>query len=396
MIKVLKVVSLIALQVCLENKIHISISKKRIVKKLSSFLFKPFHFRKQLYLRMKSKISFKNDYSEGAHPKVLEILQKTNLSQEPGYGADSISQKAKESIIQAINNPQAQVFFVSGGTQANLLVISHLLKPYESVIAADSGHIEVHETGAIENTGHKINLIPNINGKIKDTEIQKIVDSHTDNHMVKPALVYISQSTEFGTVYSKTELQDIANCCKKNKLLLFIDGARLATALTSQSNDLTLQEIAKLADVFYIGGTKNGALLGEAIVFQNEKLAEGFDFNLKQKGALMAKGRLLGAQFLALFQDDLFFELGFHANKLASKIANTFKLNGCDFATEPISNQIFPILPISIAEKLMEKYDFYIWEKLEDQMVTLRVVTSWATQESSVDQFIKDISKNLG
>ncbi|WP_156306719.1 threonine aldolase family protein [Sphingobacterium endophyticum] len=345
---------------------------------------------------MESKISFKNDYSEGAHPKVLELLQQTNLSQEPGYGADSISQKAKEYIIRATKNPDAQVFFVSGGTQANLLVISHLLKPYESVIAADSGHIEVHETGAIENTGHKINLIPNINGKIKGAEIQKIVNNHTDNHMVKPAMVYISQSTEFGTVYSKNELQDIANCCKKNNLLLFIDGARLATALTSQSNDLTLQEIAKLADVFYIGGTKNGALLGEAIVFQNKRLAEGFDFTLKQKGALMAKGRLLGAQFLALFQDDLFFELGFHANKLASKIANIFKQNGYDFATEPVSNQIFPILPISIAEKLMEKYDFYIWEKLEDNMVTLRIVTSWATQESSVDQFIKDISKNLG
>jgi len=340
---------------------------------------------------MESKISFKNDYSEGAHPKILETLIQTNLVQEPGYGADSICKQAKEYIIKETGNADSQIFFVSGGTQANLLVISHLLKPYESVIAADTGHIEVHETGAIENSGHKINLIPNREGKINIEGIQAIVDAHTDNHMVKPAMVYISQCTELGSIYSKAELMEISNCCKSNNLLLFIDGARLGTALTSSANDLTLKDIARLADVFYIGGTKNGALLGEAIVFQNHKLSQGFDYYLKQKGALMAKGRVLGAQFLALFKDNLFYELGTHANVMAVKLASAFKKNGYSFATEPASNQIFPIIPLSLAEKLTEKYEFYIWQKLDEQNVVIRLVTSWATKESWINQFIEDI-----
>ncbi len=347
--------------------------------------------RKQLYLRMESKISFKNDYSEGAHPKILETLIQTNLVQEPGYGADSICKQAKEYIIKETGNPDSQIFFVSGGTQANLLVISHLLKPYESVIAADTGHIEVHETGAIENSGHKINLIPSREGKINSVGIQAIVDAHTDNHMVKPAMVYISQCTELGSIYSKAELLEISNCCKSNNLLLFIDGARLGTALTSSANDLTLKDIASLSDVFYIGGTKNGALLGEAIVFQDHKLSQGFDYYLKQKGALMAKGRVLGAQFLALFKDNLFYELGTHANVMASNLASAFKTNGYAFATEPVSNQIFPIIPLILAEKLAEKYEFYIWQKLDGQNVVIRLVTSWATKESWINQFIEDI-----
>ena len=205
-------------------------------------------------------------------------------------------------------------------------------------------------------------------------------------------MVYISQSTELGSIYSKSQLEDISACCKENNLKLFIDGARLATALTSPKNDLTLQDISRLADVFYIGGTKNGALLGEAIVFQNKNLAEGFDFALKQKGALMAKGRILGAQFYSLFKDDLFFSLGAHANKMASKLADAFKAKGYSFATEPVSNQIFPILAINIAEKLLEKFDFYIWQKLDEQHVVIRIVTSWATQESWVNQFIDDLN----
>ena len=340
---------------------------------------------------MESKISFKNDYSEGAHPKILETLLKYNQQQEPGYGSDSISKQARQLIIQASGNPLAEVFLVSGGTQANLLVISQILKPYESVIAADTGHIEVHETGAIESCGHKINLIPNENGKITVQGIQQILAIHTDNHMVKPAMVYISQCTELGSIYSKSELEAISECCKINNLWLFLDGARLGTALTALTNDLTLQDIACLTDVFYIGGTKNGALLGEAIVFNTKSLAGGFDYLLKQKGALMAKGRILGSQFLALFQDNLFFELAAHANQMAIKLANAFRDCGYEFATEPVSNQIFPIVPLSLAEMLLKKYDFYIWQKLSEEKVVIRLVSSWATQESWVNQFITDL-----
>ena len=340
---------------------------------------------------MEPKISFKNDYSEGAHPKILQTLIQTNLDQEPGYGDDNLSKKAKELIIQAIGNPKAQIYFVSGGTQANLLVVSHLLKSYESVISADTGHIEVHETGAIESSGHKINLISNIDGKISVSGIHTIVTAHTDNHMVKPRMVYLSQCTELGSLYSLREINEISKYCKTNNLLLFIDGARLATALTASANDVTLNDISRLADIFYIGGTKNGALLGEAIVFQNSKLSKDFDFTLKQKGALMAKGRILGAQFSTLFQGNLFFELGTHANKMAALLVTAFKNKGYNFASKPVSNQIFPIMPVAYAEALLKKYDFYIWQKLDNQDVVIRLVTSWSTQESWINQFIADI-----
>lgn len=340
---------------------------------------------------MISKISFKNDYSEGAHPKILELLIQSNLQQEAGYGEDSLSTNAKKFIKCYIENPEAEVHFVAGGTQANLLVIGHLLKPYESVIAADTGHIEVHETGAIENTGHKINVIRNDEGKITVKGIESILKIHTDNHMVKPAMVYLSQSTELGSIYSKTELTEISNFCRTNNLKLFIDGARLAMALTSTHNDVSLSDLARLTDVFYIGATKNGGLLGEAIVFNNPKLADGFSYYLKQKGALMAKGRLLGAQFYALFEDQLFFELGKHANIMATKLAYALKERGYKFAINPVSNQIFPILPIEKTEELLKKYEFYIWEQLEYNQEIVRLVTSWATKESEIDQFISDL-----
>lgn len=344
---------------------------------------------------MESKISFKNDYSEGAHPDILNLLIKTNLDQEAGYGDDKLSKAAKGFIKKRISNADAEIFFVSGGTQANLLVISHLLKPYESVIAVDSGHIEVHETGAIENTGHKINCIPNTEGKITVAGIQSVLDAHTDNHMVKPAMVYISQSTEIGSIYSKREIEEIAYFCKEHQLKFFIDGARLATALTSSYSDVSIEVIARLADVFYIGGTKNGALLGEAIVFKNSVLAEGFDYYIKQKGALMAKGRILGAQFYALFEDELFFDLGKHANAMSSKLAEAIKQKGYSFASRPVSNQLFPILPLSVIKKLMEKYEFYVWQKLDDSEAVVRIVTSWATEESWVDSFISDLQVEI-
>src|SRR5690606_3634838 len=296
--------------------------------------------------------------------------------------------QAKDFIRQHIKLPDAPIYFVSGGTQANLLVISHLLRPYESVIAADTSHIQVHETGAIENVGHKINLVKNKDGKIDVAGIKQVIQAHTDHHMVKPALVYLSQTTEIGSIYSKSELIEIAAYCRSNHLLLFIDGARLAVSLSAKGSDLTLAEIASLCDVFYIGATKNGGFLGEAIVFTNPSLAKGFSYYLKQKGALMAKGRILGAQFYALFEHNLFSTYAANANHQAACIADEIKKLGHQFLSEPVSNQIFPILPISIINSLLEEFDFFIWENINEDFAVVRIVTSWATTSADVNRFL--------
>jgi len=338
-----------------------------------------------------AKYSFKNDYSEGAHEQILNALSSINLNQDEGYGKDKYCKEAINLIRKKIQNPKADIHFVFGGTQANLIVISSILKPYESVIAATTGHIAVHEAGAIESTGHKINTIEAKDGKLKVEDIESVLNFHTDEHMVKPKAIFISNSTEIGSIYSKKELEEISKFCRKNKLYLYLDGARLGSALTSEKNDLTISEIAKLVDVFYIGGTKNGALFGEAIVILNDELKENFRFYLKQKGALLAKGRILGVQFLELFKDDLFFDLAKHANKMASKLARGIKKQNYDFLTEPVSNQIFPILPNNLIEKLNQKYGFYIWCKVDDKNSAIRLVTSWATKEEYVNQFIEDL-----
>lgn len=338
-----------------------------------------------------TQYNFKNDYSEGAHPRILEALGKTNLIQEEGYGQDDYCFEAIKLIRQKIKNPDADVHFVSGGTQANLIVIASILKPYESVIAVATGHIAVHEAGAIEATGHKINSVETKNGKLNPQDIASVINLHQDEHMVKPKLVFISNSTETGNIYYKKELEELSSFCKENNLLLYLDGARLGSALTSEQNDLTLSELSKYLDIFYIGGTKNGALLGEAIVINNEQLKKNFRFHLKQKGALLAKGRILGIQFLELFKDDLFFELGKHANLMAAKISKGIKKFDYGFLTAPVSNQIFPILPDRLIEKLSKKYKFYVWSKINDTNSAIRLVTSWATKEEIVDAFISDI-----
>lgn len=336
------------------------------------------------------KYSFKNDYSEGAHPAILQRLIDTNLEQTIGYGEDEFCNEAREFIKKRLKKDSA-IHFVSGGTQANLIVISSILKPHESVVAAESGHIAVHETGAIEATGHKINTIATDNGKITPEQISIILATHTDEHMVKPKLVYISNSTEVGSVYSKKELQKLYHFCQENNLYLFVDGARLASALTSSKCDLNLEDMANFTDVFYIGGTKNGALLGEAIVINNLKLDEDFRYHIKQKGGMLAKGRLIGIQFSEIFRDDLFFEMGKHANQMAEKLANAISAKGHNFLTEPSSNQIFPILPNSIIEKLQQDFEFYIWQKIDEQNSAIRLVTSWTTPEEQVENFIKSI-----
>ncbi len=339
------------------------------------------------------KYSFKNDYSEGAHPNILKALEKTNFFQQEGYSDDIFCMEAEQHIKESINNPQAKVYFVSGGTQANLIIISSMLKSYESVICATSGHINIHEAGAIENTGHKINTIISKDGKITVSDIQSIRELHTDEHQVVPKFVYLSNSTELGTIYSKQELTEISKYCRTNQLLLFIDGARLGSALTSKDNDLTLSDIASLVDAFYIGGTKNGALIGEAIVLVNNKIQNNFRYYLKQKGALLSKSRLLGVQFCELFKDNLYFKLAEHSNKMAQKIVESFEKKQIPFFAKPQTNQIFPILSNQIIDKLLEKYEFYIWQKYDNETSVVRIVTSWATNENIINEFISDVEK---
>ena len=341
------------------------------------------------------KYSFKNDYAEGAHPRVLETLIQSNLIQQNGYGLDDYSESAEIIIKQKINNHKAKVFLVSGGTQANLIVISAFLRPHESVVSAATGHIFTNESGAIEATGHKVNAIETSTGKITPEDIQKILDVHQNKpHQVKQKMVYISNSTEVGTIYSKKELIDLYQFCQENNLYFFVDGARLGHALTAENNDLTLEDFGKYTDAFYLGGTKNGALIGEAIIINNERLQEEFGFHLKQKGALLAKGRLLGIQFQELLKDDLYFDLARHANQQAMKIKEAFKQIGCEFLSETFTNQIFPILNLSQIEKLSVNFDFYVWKKLSEEESAVRLITSWATPNDIIEKFITEI-KNL-
>jgi threonine aldolase len=336
--------------------------------------------------------SFQNDYSEGAHPRILEALTKTNFDQQPGYGEDRYCLDAAHLIRRVSASPDADVHFVSGGTQANLILLSSCLRSYESVIAVDSGHILVHETGSIEATGHKIHGVKGQNGKVTVAEIENVVSLHgTDEHMVHPRIVYISHSTEIGTIYSAKELKDISATCKKLNLYLYLDGARLGSALTSTSADLDMKELSSLVDAFYIGGTKNGALLGEALVINHPRLKPDFRYFIKQRGGLLSKGRVLGIQFLELFKDDLFFDLARHANTMASKLAAGISALGYGFQSDSPTNQIFPIFPNAVIRKLNESYHFYVWNKIDSDHSAVRLVTSWATPEKAIDGFLAEL-----
>ena len=338
--------------------------------------------------------SFKNDYSEGAHPRILNALVESNLEQCEGYGEDRYTLKAIELLKQKIECSNIDIHFFAGGTQTNLTSISAFLRPHEAAIAANTGHILVHETGAIEATGHKVISIEVSDGKLNPHHIKSALDAHTDEHMVKPKLVYISNPTEIGSIYTKTELEDVSSFCKKNNLILFIDGARLGSALCSNENDIKLSDLGRLSDAFYIGGTKNGALLGEALIICKDSLKEDFRFHMKQKGTLMAKGRILSIQFLELFKDNLYFDLASHANMMADQLSKNISSMGYKFLTHSPSNQICPILPNRIIEKLEEKYSFYVWSKVDNHNSSIRLVTSWATREDAVAAFIEDL-KNL-
>lgn len=341
-----------------------------------------------------NKRFFFDDYSEGAHPRILEAFSRTNLQPERGYGIDSFALEAEYLIKEKIRKPDAKVYFVSSGTHANLICVSSLLKPYESVIAPDNGHANVHEAGAIEATGHKINVVPGVAGKLTLEAIREVVATHTDEHTVKPRVVYISQTTELGTVYSKKELQGLHDVCKENGLYLYIDGARIGNAVMAKNADLDLSDIANLCDIFYIGGTKNGALLGEAIVIVNQNLQENFRHHLRQRGGLLAKARAVTVQFVELFKDNLYLENAKHANDMAQKLAAGIKECEYRFLNEPVANQIFPIFSNSVIEKLEKKFGFYVWSKVDEKNSTIRLVTSWATKESAVDEFLAEL-KNL-
>lgn len=338
-------------------------------------------------------ISFKNDYSEGAHNIILERMTKENLIQNVGYGEDEHCKKAAEYIKKQLQCFDCDVHFLVGGTQTNLVMISHCLKPYQAVIAADSGHINVHETGAIEATGHKVIAMPSKEGKLTIETVKKALEIHTDEHMVQPKMVYVSNPTEVGTLYTKKELQELHNFCKEHHLIFYLDGARMASAIASKYNDIAFADYANLVDVLYLGGTKCGALFGEALIMFQREWNEDFRFSIKQKGAMLAKGWLLGMQFEALFESDLYQKIGEHANAMAEKIKNAIAQKGYSFQFPPCSNQLFPIFPDDVLQKLEKEFLFTIWEKVDDKHTTIRIVTSWATKEENVQKLIKLIQE---
>lgn len=345
-------------------------------------------------------IRFNCDYSEGAHPRILEKLAQTNLEQAPGYGQDTYCRQAADLIKSLCQTPQAEVHFLAGGTQTNLTVIAACLRPYQTVISADSGHINVHETGAIEATGHRILTVPEQNGKLTAEQIARCCKEHwlDDNpeFAPQPKLVYISFPTEYGTLYSKEELSAIRRVCDENNLFLFADGARLGYGLEAPGNDVTLADLAACCDVFYIGGTKIGALLGEAVVIVNPKLQKDFRYFMKQKGAMLAKGRILGIQFLALFEDGLYFKLSKHADEMAQIIRQACAECGFEFLYDSPTNQQFPIMPDDLIKRLEELYAFSHTKRLDHRRSAIRICTSWATRREDVEQLLADIHKYAG
>lgn len=335
---------------------------------------------------------FINDYSEGCHSSILKALQETNMLQTVGYGEDEYCAEAKKKIQKALKSDSIVEFLVSG-TQTNFTVISHILKPYEGILGVDTCHPEQHETGAVEATGHKVITVPNVNGKLTPSAVEKTLKEHLESpimiHTVKPGLVYISNATELGTVYTKKELTELHEVCKKYNVPLYIDGARLGCAMVSQECDYEFSDLADLCDVFYIGGTKMGALFGEAVVFNDKKLAENFLYMKKQRGGLLAKGRLLGIQFSCLFEDDLYFKLASHAVNEAQRIQNALIENNIPLLVKSSTNQIFPILTYKQQEFLAKEFEFELWEPIDDEKSSVRFCTSWATDEKQVDKLIE-------
>ncbi len=345
-------------------------------------------------------IYFNNDYCEGCHPKILEKLTATNMEQTPGYGTDGYCLRAAQRIKTLCRNESLDVHFLVGGTQTNLTVIDALLRPHQGVLGAESAHVAVHETGAIEATGHKVLTLPSSDGKITAEQVDAYVREHyTDEafeHTVQPGMVYISSPSELGTVYHKAELEKLSAVCHKHGLYLFLDGARLAYGLTAQENDVTMEDLARLCDVFYIGGTKVGALFGEAVVFSDRNASRDFRYLIKQHGGMLAKGRLLGVQFDVLLEEGLYFELGRHANALADTIRQTLDELGYPYLVPGTTNQIFPILPDRVIARLQQEFAFSLQQPVGEKSHCVRFCTSWATKAENVAALcdaLREISK---
>ncbi|MBE6234009.1 MAG: aminotransferase class I/II-fold pyridoxal phosphate-dependent enzyme [Bacteroidales bacterium] len=334
-------------------------------------------------------IYFDSDYMAGAHPKVMERLCATNTEQTTGYGTDAYTAKAAELIMEACGRPDARVHFLVGGTQANATVIDGLLARHEGVLAAETGHINVHESGAIEATGHKVLTLTSYQGKVNAADVKDYITEfykdETYEHMVAPGMLYISFPTEYGTVYSLQELEDISRVCHEAGIPLFIDGARLAYGLAAEGNDVTIKDIARIADVFYIGGTKVGALFGEAVVITDPSLLKHFTPLVKQHGALLAKGRLLGLQFEALFTDGLYFQIGEETVRKAVRLRNIFEDNGFKAAMDSPTNQQFFILPNDIIDALKKNVSFEMWGPRGEKESTVRFVTGWSTADEDIE-----------
>ena len=341
-------------------------------------------------------IRFESDYTQGAVPEIINKLVETNLEMTPGYGTDHYCMSAAEKIRAEIDMPSADIHFLVGGTQTNMLFISSVLRPHQGVMCAHTGHIFAHETGAIEATGHKVITIDSKDGTVTAGQVRNLLDSHyadeTHEHIVQPAMVYVSFPTENGTLYSKAQLTELSDLCRERDIPLYLDGARLGYGLMSEENDLTLKDIAKLCDAFYIGGTKVGALFGEALVITNDSYKKDFRYMEKQRGAMLAKGRLLGLQFDTLFTDGLYYKVSAHAATLAKKIRKAFENKGIGLYFDSPTNQQFPILTDEQMKKLGEDFAYSYWCKVGDKHV-VRFCTSWATKEEDVDKLIEAIEK---
>ena len=337
-------------------------------------------------------ISFRNDYSEGCIPEIMEYLASTNFENTSGYGEDDYSERAKNIIKKKLKNDKVDVYFLVGGTQANLITISHSLRPYQSVIATEKGHISTHESGAIEATGHKVVELPSgDDGKLTVELIEKAFINDLAPHTVQNKMVYISNPTEVGTLYSKKELEKISKYCKKNGLYLYLDGARLAMALGSEKNDIQLEDYPKYVDAFCIGGTKCGALFGEALILINNELKKDIGHSIKQKGALLAKGRLLGLQFEKLFQKNLYEKYGKHASEMANLLKVGITKCGLKLKADSYTNQQFFIFPNDLIKKLEKKFVFEFWSTEDENNTVVRFVTSWATKKSDISEFLKEL-----
>lgn len=339
-------------------------------------------------------IYFRNDYSEGAHPKVLQALVETNLVSTPGYGCDEYCACARELLRERFACPNADVHFLVGGTQTNLTAAAAFLRPWEAIIAADTGHIAVHETGAIEATGHKVYVVPDVDGKLTSDAIRTAVRDHqtgTEEHMVLPRMVYVSDSTELGTIYTRAELQALSDTCRELGLYLYLDGARMAMALTAQGNDLVPEDFAQLCDAFYLGGTKNALLFGEALVIVNNALKPYFRNVMKQHGGMLAKGRLLGVQFAAILQDDLWLQTARHANELAQRLAAALTAMGVPLYAASPTNQVFPIFTNAQVEALRQNFSFEFIARVDENHSAIRFVTSWATRPEDVETLLEAV-----